>query len=295
MTPIKSINLGLNKTHPDIKEQFISKINIYKNTYTLIFTDASKVKDEVGFGINIPQIGYKYSSKLPAELCISTAEMRDSPSSINKLNNTSIQITKDYITLMTRRLIVETNSEILLAWIPGHSGLSGNENILANIGRKLNIPKTLKIDKSEIVNCIKSIIIDEHKADWKRSTTNKGKRYSRIQQSFPIKKFFLNFSYINRRHITTIIRMRTGHCLTGEHLHKIGIKDNPHCECGRLESLDHIFLECPINKVPNLDMYESIRKLGIKTPFSMETVLSNINIKIIQLVIQFLNHNRIKI
>ena len=69
------------------------------------------------------------------------------------------------------------------------------------------------------------------------------------------KKWFSKLPYTNRRHITSIIRMRSGHCLVGEHLHRIGIRDSPYCECGNIETLDHIFFECPITKIPGFNLH----------------------------------------
>ena len=89
--------------------------------------------------------------------------------------------------------------------------------------------------------------------------------------------------------------MRTGHCLTKEHLYKIKLKDNPLCECGRIENMDHIFFECPINAIPNLDLYREFIKLKILTPISIHSVLSNLKEDSIRLIMIFLNINQIKL
>lgn len=89
--------------------------------------------------------------------------------------------------------------------------------------------------------------------------------------------------------------MRTGHCLTTSHLYRIGIKEDPYCECGQVEDLEHIFLTCPINRIPGHDMYEEFRKTGITPPLNIKTVLSNLNNENIKIIIHFLNVNKINL
>lgn len=94
--------------------------------------------------------------------------------------------------------------------------------------------------------------------------------------------------YVDRRHITTIIRMRTGHCLTKLHLFNIGIESNPYCECGQIEDLNHIFFECPINKDSQFDIYNLLVKANNSNPMSIKTVLRNPTIETIRILIRFL-------
>jgi len=69
--------------------------------------------------------------------------------------------------------------------------------------------------------------------------------------------------YKNRKIITTIIRMRTGHCLTKEHQFRIGVADSPFCECGTIENLNHIFFQCYINSDGVFDLYRDLQNGGV--------------------------------
>ena len=137
--------------------------------------------------------------------------------------------------------------------------------------------------------------MSEHDAAWKNSLKLKGRWCAQIQDEFPKSLWFKKFPYVDRRHITTIIRMRSGHCLTNKYLHQIGVKNNPNCECGQIEDLNHIFCECPINKIPNFDLYTYMRNKDIPNPISITNILNNMSNEIIKIIIKFLSYNKIKL
>lgn len=322
-TTIKKLNLNLKKQAPGVtKIEFIEATQKYKNSHTFIYTDASKQNNKVGMGIHIPDINYNFSSRLPTELCITMAEMvaineatkiaiskklkqaiifSDSLSAITKITDTHTDTTTDYITISIRKAIKEAkikdDTDIALAWIPGHEGIQGNEkaDTLARIGSNLQVSMKMKIHIGDITN----VIQNENQKDfwewWKDSIKKKGTTYGKIQFSFPKKAWFNKHPYIDRRHITTIIRMRSGHCLVGEHLYKIGVRDDPNCECGMSENINHLLFECPISKIPNFDLYEELMNLDQKIPISCQTILADMNPDIINRIMKFLQYNRIKL
>lgn len=318
---IKLVDCQINKHDFSIKEQFLSVSERFKNSHIFIFTDASKKDKRTGFGIYIPYINFKFSSRLPDSLSICKAEtiaihdavkfaikknlrsviiFSDSKSSIQKISKNLFKASADYWTLRTKRLICLANSngfDIRIAWIPGHSNILGNTeaDLLANIGKDLNIPKSMEMDSIDIFNSIKTDILCNYKENWKSRMKGKKHVYFNIQTIFPDKQWFKNFQYIDRRHITTLIRMRTGHCLTKNHLYKIKVKEDPFCECGSVEDLNHIFLECPINFLFNLDLYQKFIEMNFPTPLSIFTVLSKPSEKLIETIMIFLNINRIKL
>ena len=46
-------------------------------------------------------------------------------------------------------------------------------------------------------------------------------------------------------------RIRTGVGRTKHFLHKIGADPSPNCECGRIQTMDHIIDDCPLYKSPH--------------------------------------------
>lgn len=135
----------------------------------------------------------------------------DSQSAIVKINSNLHKTNADFWTLKTKNLIFSSNQnghDFRVAWIPGHSGIHGNTTVdtLANIGRMLNIPNFF-FNNKEIFNHIKHKALISFSNDWKTKVGNKKPLYYRVQAEPLKKKWFHNFSYTDRRHITTIIRL----------------------------------------------------------------------------------------
>ncbi|KAJ8973460.1 hypothetical protein NQ317_013454 [Molorchus minor] len=316
---IELLSLPINKQDTDCKQIFLKYTERYKNTHTFIFTDASKKDNKSGIGVHIPEIEYNFSARLPDNLSICSAEIAainkacciilekdlknniifsDSKSAIDMLTRTGVLAKAEYTCLLTKRLIIEAKESdinIVLAWIPGHSNITGNEVVdqLAKIGKELNVPLDIKLPYSDIQALLNNTIKNEFKNFWLREANTKGKWYTAIQPLHPNKPYYSELPNMSRRHITTIVRLRTGHCLHKKHLYKIGIENNPYCECGQEEDLDHILFECPINKINNFDLYQEISKSGIPLPLKTQTVLRHNKHDNLKLILTFLNHNKI--
>ena len=198
----------------------------------------------------------------------------------------------------TKRLLgiaLENGFDIKIVWIPGHAGIRGNELVdkLAKIGRSLNVPKDIEIDASEYLPHIKFKIINEFTNEWSVSLNTKGRFYAQICSSFLKNRWFSCLDFVNRRHLTSIIRMRTGHCMTAVHLFRLGIKDSPDCECGSVQDLNHIFFECQNNRAHGFCLYEELCRVGVFAPMGVKTLLIEPNFQIIRLINKFLTMNRI--
>ena len=317
---INVINLDIKKDNT-ARIEFITKTEELKKEYTLVYTDASKVNEATGFGVHIPHINCNFLSKLPNNLNICTAEMvaiwesvriclqknlkralilSDSKSAIEKLTRTLIDPGVDYVCLQTKKIIVQAQEimeRITLAWIPGHVGIKGNEIVdgPANLGRTLKVPKKVPLSREDVIARLKTHNNKQHGNHWKQTGETKGKWYGAIQEDFPKKTWYDKLEYSDRRHITTIIRMRTGHVCTAQHLHRMKIIEDPHCECGQVESLEHMFFVCPINKIPNFDLYDKLRESGIDAPLNIKTVLKYINNTRVNLIMRFIRQNSLRL
>ena len=219
----------------------------------------------------------------------------DSKTALSKLDGASLSKDIDFITLETKQMIL--NSQIALMWVPGHDDVSGNVRAdnLAKLGTNLNVPLDTKVDIRDFLPKVKTDVFDEYKLKWKEMVQTAGRWYSKVQSEYPSTPFYKKFPNLNKRHITSIIRLRTGHGLYKKHLFRIGLADDPFCDCGQTEDLDHIFLECPINKIDNLDIYNECIKEKILTPINMISILRNLNNRIIMILITYMEFNKINI
>ncbi|XP_018570191.2 uncharacterized protein LOC108910148 [Anoplophora glabripennis] len=317
ITPIEVANINNDRAQINSNKEFLSIFGPKFEQHTWIFTDGSLDKNQgnVGLGVFIPSINHKFSARLPQLTQICTAEViainkaiticlernldksvifSDSKSALQKISSTEINKDRDHISLKTKRMLLEAEAngcEIKLAWIPGHSNIHGNlvADTLANIGRNSENQVEVELDKNDVLPTIKQQIQAKWKQEWKLSTNSRGFSYAQIIKEFPSSPWFTLFPYKDRRHLTTIIRMRTGHCLTNKHLHRIGILTHPYCECGQVGDLNHIILECPLNKNPNFDLYQELSKAGTQNPFSITTLIEKLNYQTISILLKFLN------
>ncbi|XP_072377888.1 uncharacterized protein [Diabrotica undecimpunctata] len=139
--PIRNVQSNKGDEHAIIQFQRISLDN---PLHTIIFTDGSvDSRGSAGFGVFCPDFEYSYSSKLPTQTQVCTAEiiainhaiqfvlkkdikraliLSDSKSAIQKIGKTSYSMETKHTSIMTKRGIIEANQQnisIILAWIQG--------------------------------------------------------------------------------------------------------------------------------------------------------------------------------
>lgn len=309
--------------HKD-EDNHLSFIHIKNSTWpshTLLYTDASldPNTNKTGIGIYIPDLQYEYSVRLPSCTQIYAAEViailkacqfvhdrkltavvicSDSLSALQMITKASFNNKSQYVTLKTKQLIVDlkrSGVDIQLAWIPSHTNIHGNDkaDALAKAATSLSTYINFKVDPDNILPILKKNLFRQWQHEWKQTTSTKGSRYAEYQGAFPSCVWFSKFPYFDRRHICTVIRIRTGHCLTKKHKFRIGIADDPYCECGQVEDLNHIFFTCPINILPDFDLYSQLISCNIPTPIDISTVIQNLNFQASLVITSFLRRNNI--
>ena len=53
-----------------------------------------------------------------------------------------------------------------------------------------------------------------------------------------------SLDYPNRKMFCQIVQLRMGYSPLNKYLHQIGVKDNPLCECGSIETTEHYLFTC---------------------------------------------------
>lgn len=144
---------------------------------------------------------------------------------------------------------------VLLHWIPGHSGDSGNEraDLLARKAGDINSAISYnKILLSMVKNSLLNILVDNWQKEWNLDNTG-GTFYSfapNIKDLFSKKFFNTNFF---------VTQLFTGHGKFKSYLHRFGFDNTPFCECDGDSIQDnlHIIFHC--------DKFNSSREQLMKT------------------------------
>lgn len=317
---IFNINGQKKDTTPEI---FMANIYSKFEDYIQIYTDGSMdpISNSAGIGIFVPQKNISFASRLPNNTQICTAEivainkallmalehdwkkviiLSDSKSALQKISKSSFSTQTDHCSIITKRGLIEANRNgfnINLGWIPGHSNIKGNHvaDQLAKVGNGLQIPLELKLNKENFLPMFKKQIWNNWIKEWTTCIKKKNNFYHKVVETIFRVPWFSQFEFKNRRHVTTFIRMKSGHCLTQYHLFRIGIEDDPFCECGQIGTLTHVLFECPINKHPTFDLYQELIKTHLITPISICTLLNSLNAERMGIVMKFLDIFAIKL
>lgn len=316
------------KKEPDTKIKFKNYCENKFENFQSFYTDAS-LKNingniSVGIGIYSPSLPLEYSRKLPSYWSIYSAELlaigkaleiiknqnitkavifSDSLSALLTLKNWKLDSSIDTITATVKQIWADLSNDnkiIKGVWIPSHSEIIGNDKAdhLANKGRHGEL-LNYKGGPQFMYNIIK----DKIRENWIRTLQkwgrNKGRTYThmrnRDKKCTIDKPYKLLKNNLTRKHITTMMRLRSGHCLTPEHLYTIKINSSPNCECGKVGSLVHVFFECNLN-VHNINtLYTKLEKFEIQRPINIYEVIFTDSIDIVQILNEFLECSDIKI
>lgn len=130
---------------------------------------------------------------------------------------------------------------------------------------------------------------------WQREydLIDKGVFYKKSNPLVGVKPWFLDLN-LNRRSIRIINRIRSNHGLCGAYLNRIGRANTNVCtECGTLDDLEHILMECKKYSSYRVKLFSSLQK-KIKSPFNYINIIQEVRSTSEELT-EFINEGCIKV
>lgn len=286
----------------------------------LLFTDASKHGRDscVGVGVYHSQYNIVQKIKLPPESSVFTGEcygllkaveyilmmglrnsliLTDARSALQSLARFPFYSHNPHILFETRELLNRCSIKgysVHFAWIPSHCGILGNERAdqLANDAVLCGDVFPYKNNTQDLAALPKVYLQESWGQLWSGQSV-KGKFHRNIQPSIFVKPWFSKYK-LSKKITTIIIRMRLGHVCTPAHLARLGIVQNPACECGaEVGDLNHLIFSCPL--YDHSSLFQSLVSLRVPLPTSISCILFNFNVDIYKTIALFLVNNDIAI
>lgn len=250
-----------------VAPRIVSRIAAKYDLETVIFTDGSRWDGRTGFGVYHGEnfeVGYRLqepSGVFTAELTaifyalehIRTHQpgqyliLTDSMSSVCALQSRVISPKRHSMIYDIKEALWrlgEDNYKINIGWIPSHVGIGGNERVdqIAKTAAAGDNFSLSPVQNADFIPQAKSYMIREWQEKW--NSGDMGRFCFSIFPTVSLKPWFLKFK-AERHVITKINRMISNHTCLQTHLNRIGIVENPICECGEdYDTLDHILWTC---------------------------------------------------
>ncbi|XP_045481658.1 uncharacterized protein LOC123685812 [Harmonia axyridis] len=232
--------------------------------------------------------------RLPRALIVS-----DSLSVLEALKRGKFNSGTDPITLRTCQLFHEATTVgtvIKCLWIPSHSYIHGNDiaDILANEGRYSGDPPNIPAGPQELWPRFGK----ELKHSWTAEFFDICAHKAHVYATFYDGSALSNTSWFNkvdrpRRFISTILRLRSGHCLTPHYLHRMGLRDSDSCDCGVTGDIVHVFFGCSENFSASAELYAALSSHRFPLPINIYEAIFSDRLDVLDLLIEFLVKCRI--
>lgn len=161
--------------------------------------------------------------------------------------------------------------DIIIVWIPAHIGIKGNEtaDYLAKLAIRDGILISSNLPVLDIVAATSSKARDRAKNFLTMQFAKKGISYFKYKLFTLTNNWFHNLE-ADRISVTSICRIRFGHCNTSTILYRFGLKTSPLCRCGEgNEDVNHIFLKCPLYSSARstlMNKLKDLKDLNIHSP-----------------------------
>lgn len=320
-SPNVILNFGIYKDDPYANQNFMRIMDENWQGWLPIYTDASKMltDSDVGAAVWIPKYNIVLSYKCPPQSssftgesialleAISYAESHDIPKTIifsdcrsclqAILSNQFKAKSKFPLVIKIKDVLYkckQKNLEVVLAWIPGHCGITGNEwaDSWARDAIRQGSQDHYCNFSSDLLSMARSDMIESWQQQWDTSRLSKGRHYGSIQPQIPTRPWFFRFRSGSKAATSTICRLRLGHVCTPVFLCKIRVRDHSLCECGLDEGTpEHIFFKC--SKF-SFSLYDVLPD-NIPRPVNINCLLSYSDTPFVNCFMKYLKYHSIKL
>lgn len=246
-----------------LKYTALSHISHETQSNTPIYTDASIINNEAGFGIFCPSGHFEKSVKLANYCSISTAEMLAIQNALiyakeKKIHSPiiftdSLSSCTSLLTQLKSTFVPEIVHEIFslmkecdgkIMWVPAHVGLTGNEKADNLAKQALNLNESFKNNIFQVDS--KKLLAKEMNAQWQKAYDEdcKGNKYKIISPSITDKPWYHKCD-LEAKSVKIINRLISNHSFDKRWLHRFGKADTEICEkCNLKETAEHVVFEC---------------------------------------------------
>jgi hypothetical protein len=161
--------------------------------------------------------------------------------------------------------------KLYIVWIPGHSGIKGNDKadgLAKEALGSLSVDIIVSNEAKEAFDAVDNYILQKWQMQWDKSKT--GNLNRRI---VPLVSSKSKFSSNSRYKEVIISRLRLGKCRLNFYLHEIKCHPTGLCDtCKVPETIEHFILNCPGSNIC-IDLHEACKKLGVK--MDIQSILNN--------------------
>lgn len=233
----------------------------------VIYTDGSRKDKRTGYGFYIERTNTRISGTLHSGTTVFQAEVAaiamavdhcisnnlkkvtictDSRAAIGALTNS---VHRSALTAMCRSRLdtLGQGTNVSLMWVPGHTGIKGNEvaDELAKRGTEANAEVSLEVG-SPYASSIQAI------NDWVTGCFEERWRGSEARQARTLigsglwPEFASRVNSMSRKQLRNITGILTGHCRNRKYLKDIKVCNSSECRwcLDEEETTEHILLEC---------------------------------------------------
>jgi ribonuclease HI len=135
---------------------------------------------------------------------------------------------------------------IRLIWIPSHSGIKGNEE--ADRVAKASVSETSSHGFQRLASLQRKTIRRETLKKWKQEwdTSTKSQHLRKIDAATPGPHTRKLYDHLPRHRASLLTQLRIGHSWLNSFRKRIGRSDHDKCDCGAVETMVHVFIDCPL-------------------------------------------------